>query len=247
MKWKTYLAIAAVLACQLHADQDTVAQSHAKTNNLELMYVFNKSYIDNLNYDINIYRQFGGTQRITPDFQWGEQGQITWTKKIPNSIYSIVTSFLALHNHFNYYTQKASENGFLSINSYNKYVSGLNLNSANPSQVIKYSQHNQFNLYDLDLFVKADLKNTKHAHFSIFGGAIISGYNFKTNQKGTSYDFGGTLSSQKSYVSDTDYFVGPNAKIYVAAPFFNNHLELSLRAGLGFMMSFDSITAYKHT
>lgn len=245
MKYGKYFLLSALMSAQLSADQAAPQVNHENTNAIELMYVFNKSYIDDLNFDIRI-SQSGNTStdyKKTPNFEWGEQGQITYIKKLPGSIYSVLASFTALHNHFDYSKtfRPDQTNVFLSVA--NKYVSSINVSSFSAERPINYYQRNQFNFYGLDLFVKADLKNTKHARFAILGGAIMSGYNFKSNEKANSYAFN-TLQYDKVHISNTDYFVGPNAKIFVVAPFFNNHLELSLKAGFGFMMSYVSLDAY---
>lgn len=259
MMVRKYLALSALLACHLHAQSETkkpffgnkapTQPAHEKTDNLELMYVFNKSFIDKLDNAIGISNPFVfGSKTITPNFQWGEQGQITWTKKLSNSIYTLVTSFYALHNHYNFYTKEATPSifGGIGLNASNAYFPSISVVSNSQLNPYTYSQHNQFNLFDLDLFVKADLKDTKHAKFSIYGGGIIAGYNFKSFQKGTQVqEEDQTTETQIYRMSNTDYYLGPNAKIHVAAPFFNNHVELSLRGGAGLMMSFNSLRAFK--
>ncbi|MFM6454227.1 MAG: hypothetical protein ACKPH7_20750, partial [Planktothrix sp.] len=136
--------------------------------------------------------------------------------------------------------------GGIGLNASNPYFPSISVVSNSQLNPYTYSQHNQFNLYDLDLFVKADLRNTKHAKFAIFGGAILAGYNFKSYQKGTQIiEEDQTKETQTYDMSNTDYYLGPNAKILVVAPFFNNHVELSLRGGVGLMMSFNSLSVLR--
>jgi hypothetical protein len=249
MTIKKYLILPAIISSHIYAYEASPSVVHEKSNTIESMYVFNKSYIDNLNFDI-IISQYGDKSSIkktTPNFEWGEQGQISYSKKLPESIYSVLASFTALYNHFDYHTSVTPDDLSASLNVQNKYVPNINVFTSSKSEPINFRQRNQFNLYELDLFVKADLKNTKHARFAIFGGAIISGYKFKSNQNVSYYDFSNNFNYDEVYTSNTDYFLGPNAKIHVAAPFFNNHLELSLRAGCGLMMSYVSMDAFHNS
>jgi hypothetical protein len=237
---KVFLSLSFLSISNIKAEEIT---KKAKNNQIELGYVFNKASIKNLpqRYDFSIKND---NRNINLNFPWGEQGFITYFRKFDNSIYSFMASFTGVHNSKNAYRTleddqyanvKVSDltNGAqLSID----YVGKTGSNTF-------FSLRNQFNFFNLDLFVKADLEETKHAQFSVFGGAIIGGYNYKNSQKGVS-NLDGFLHEISFKASNTDYFFGPNAKILVNAPFFNKHLQLSLRLGAGFMMGYYSQSYY---
>lgn len=209
---------------------------YEKSNALDFTYTFNKSDIKNLSkpYKLSTDNNQNG-QDISPNFGWGEQGQVSYYHRFKDSMYSLMLSATGLHTS---YQNKVSLKTGEAV-----YFDNLNI-YGNSSVDTYYSIRNQFNFGQLDLFVKADLEETKHALFAVYGGAIVAGYRYKSMQKGNSWvQYSSQIEKFNVSKVDTDYFVGPNAKIYVNAPFFKNHLQLTLRLGAGFMMSFDTYTS----
>jgi len=227
------LPLVALISClNLSANED---QKNPKERDylIELSYIFLKTDIRNLSTEINFRPNTENSDFITPSFNWGQMGTLTLYKKFEDSIYSLMSGITAAHSGFNFYKHL---NTGEQISAYG--VSFYGKDGENTYASIR----NQFNYVGLDLFVKADLEKTKHADFAVYGGAIVAGYEYKTTTKGISWDeFSSALEINKNKETNSDYFLGPNAKIFVNAPFFNDHLQLSLRLGTGFMMSFHSL------
>jgi len=204
-----------------------------KSQDLDLTYTFAKVYATTISQRKSDVELDGYKRTHLSDFTWGNQGSIGYRKQLDASLYGFETKFTCLYAPYKFY----------------KFLpQGSNVTVYTQSTPVLYAtdqdvnilRHHQINLYSLDLLGTYVLSQTKHAKFTVYGGDVSGYYQIKRTVKASGNDSDLNFVNVYSHANQRTFFTGPNLKIGVEAPFFNNHLAFNLKAGAGFMITIAS-------
>jgi hypothetical protein len=210
-----------------------------KPQALDFGYTFSKVYIYNESKNVVIITKTESENYfdtyIYPEYTWGKQGMVGYEKKLKNSDYKFLTHFTGLHASYHFYK-------FLPAGSDLTIYTPEDISIGSQYADAYYDRKQIFNYFGLDLLVEASLKKTKHAEFYTQGGAVFGWMQrhyvskFQDTPDLSSVIVNGYYSTKRK-----DFFLGPNLKIGVKAPFCKNYLRANLLAGAGLLIDFSSL------
>lgn len=220
----------------LFADIDDLSQDR-KNQTIELSYTFSKVS----RYPTNTFNLFtpetSKTDTQYDTFNWGKQASFSYEKILSQSSFSFLTNLTFLHAGHTFSLRSDDQSS--------PYILGES-KGADGKPGFTYHRM-QMNFYEADFFVKNTLSKSKYAIFDVFGGVISSWYKYKFVKNYLNNPSTVSSSSLNSVFTNTNFFMGPNLKIQIKAPFYKNYFVASLKAGLGMMVNFKSYQTHSHS